>query len=113
MQRKFQEVYCFTHKKIDIYVKIDFYNNKISLVNPESNHQGFGPKKWLFNDRGVEYMQGWLDILEAMKLAVIDAKKRYEHELAETSKFQEEELIGDILMLQKLENKRSKNVKKS
>jgi len=85
--RKFQEVYCFTYKKIDIYVKIDYYNNKISLMQPECAAMNFAKKQWVFADRGVEFMNGWLEILEAMKEAIKDAKSKYEKELAVTSAF--------------------------
>ena len=85
---KFKETYQFSYKNIVIYVKIDYRNNKISLVEPFNIGEGkFQGKMWLFKDRGVEYMQGWVNILEAMQEAIKDAKKKYESQLEESSKF--------------------------
>lgn len=88
MQEKVIEVYGFTHKDITVTVKIDYKRNEISLL--ESYDGNSGAKKYVFAGRGVEYMQGWLNILEAMQEAIKDAKKRYEAELAERSKFRED-----------------------
>ena len=88
---KFKETYQFIHEDIVVYVKIDYRNNKISLVDPFNIGEGkFQGKMWLFKDRGVEFMQGWINILEAMQEAIKDAKKRYEAELAENSRFDED-----------------------
>lgn len=56
-----------------IRVKIDFENNKVSLVD-----KGGGNTKFLFAERGVEYMNGWLNILGAMQYAVKDARDTLE-----------------------------------
>ncbi len=87
MEEKIKEVYSFTHKKITIDVEIDYKANKISLIEYKDGLNGWQDKKWVFAGRGVEYMQGWLTILDAMQEAIKDAKKRYETELAERSKF--------------------------
>lgn len=64
---------AYTHKGITIVVDIDLIQNQVTLM--EKDHEGFKPKKWLFAARGVEYMKGWLSILEAMKYAVMEAEK--------------------------------------
>lgn len=63
-----------------IHVKIDFEMNKVSFVEPEIAKLGndFKPKKWLFAERGVEYMAGWYNILGAMQFCVLEAKKELE-----------------------------------
>lgn len=94
---KIKETYQFTHNKIDIYVKIDYLNNKISLKEPVNSFGGFQIKKWVFAERGVEFMQGWLDILEAMQEAIKDAKLKYEHNLAEESKFKTDFVLNVLL----------------
>lgn len=90
---KVVEIYGFTHKKITVTVKIDYKRNEISLL--ESYDGNSGAKKYVFAGRGVEYMQGWLNILEAMQEAVKDAKKRYEAELAERSAFKDS-MLGEF-----------------
>ena len=45
---KFKETYQFSYKNIVIYVKIDYRNNKISLVEPFNIGEGkFQGKMWL------------------------------------------------------------------
>lgn len=95
MDTLYKQTYCFTHKGINIFVKIDYRNNRIDLVEPkclEANN--FKLKQWTFGNRGVEYVNGWLVILEAMGEAMKDAKKKIEKNLAETSKFKKEEIEG-------------------
>lgn len=91
--RKYQETYSFTHKGIEVYIKIDYYNNRISLLDTGLAFYDQKPKKYVFAERGAEYMAGWLNILEAMSEAIKDAKRKYEHQLAETSKFTDKEFI--------------------
>ncbi len=101
MYQKFKETYSFNHKGIIIWVKIDYRNNRIDIVEPKDRDCGqFRKKEFIFVGRGVEYMNGWVDILEAVSEAVKDAKKRYEKELAETSKFKEKKLIGLLMKKQ-------------
>lgn len=56
-----------------VYVKIDFAKNKVSLVDQNGSNY-----KWLFAERGVEYMNGWLNILGAMRYAIKDARDQLE-----------------------------------
>ena len=56
-----------------IYIKIDFAKNKVSLVD-----QNGASTKFLFAERGLEYMNGWLNILGAMRYAIKDARDQLE-----------------------------------
>lgn len=88
--RKLSEIKMYTFNGINITIHIDFYNNKISII--KENGQGkYLPKDFIFAERGVEYMNGWVNILDAMKSAIKKAKEEYEYELAETSKFKEKD----------------------
>ena len=79
---KVVDVYIYKHNDITVTVKIDYTKGKISLVDGNrEKHQEF-----IFANRGIEYMQGWLNILEAMQEAIKDARKRLEDELEERSK---------------------------
>ncbi len=88
------EIYTVTTGDISVIVKIDYINNEISLLDQE-----YSKKEYVFAKRGVEYMNGWLNVLEAMDLAIRDAKKRYEADLAENSKFEKEAVkkVGKII----------------
>ena len=93
--QKIKETYCFIYKEIKIYVRIDYLNNKIDILEPVSLQDAkFKKKEWCFIGRGVEYMQGWRNILEAISEATKDAQKKYETDLAENSAFKEEQIIN-------------------
>lgn len=59
-----------------LHVKIDFENNRVSFVEPDlrKTDAPYQDKRWLFAERGVEYMNGWLNILAAMQYAVREAR---------------------------------------
>lgn len=66
-----QETITFNHKGIEIYLNLDYEKETVSFI--EKNGQ---PKKWLFTDRGEEYLGGWYLILEAMQEATKYADTR-------------------------------------
>lgn len=83
MNKQIIEVYDFTKNDITVRVEIDHKNNKISLLELDYDcvyhiRGDSRYKKWVFAERGVEYMQGWLNILEVMQEAIKDAKTRYD-----------------------------------
>jgi hypothetical protein len=85
------EIYDFTENNITVRVKIDHLLNEISLI--DNTHRNTSEsKKWFFSQRGVEYMQGWLNILEVMQHAITDAKQRYEKQHAEINKLKEQKI---------------------
>ena len=93
LPKKLVDIVRFTHKEITVDVKIDYIYNKISLVEWHDYHN----KKWLFAERWVEYMNWWLNTLEAQKYAIEQAKIMYEKELAESSKFDKEKIKKFII----------------
>ena len=97
---KHLEIKTIKHKDVSVTVAIDYDNATVSLVNVpsinfSSNHSPLTlePKKWIFANRGVDYMNGWLNILEAMTFAVKECKKELEHKLAEDSKFKDDIIV--------------------
>lgn len=95
MTKKIKETYSFVHKYVTIYVKIDYFNNRIDIVEPIGDGS-FRKKDFTFIGRGVEYMQGWRNILEAVSEATKDAEGKYEKNLAEESRLNEEQLTNVI-----------------
>ena len=89
--KKRLEVLTFEYKGIKVDVKIDYIAKTVSLVDLNS-HSVYKcetiNKNWVFVGRTLDYMNGWLNILDAMKYAVTEAKKLLEHDLAEETKFQ-------------------------
>lgn len=86
------EITTITTNGIDVNVKIDYSQKKISLVEPNGYH--CDDKKWLFSGRGVEYMKGWHNILGAMAEGIIYGEKKLKafikKETAEKIKIAEE-----------------------
>ena len=62
----------YTKHGIGVVVEIDLVAKKLSLVEEKGNWQA---KKWVFAERELEYMNGWLFILDAMKHAITEASK--------------------------------------
>lgn len=92
--KRLTEMNEYEHKGIKIVVYIDHNLGKISLMEKDTIRSNelitfFKKKEWNFSTRGLEYMKGWQDILDAMKYAVGEATKLLEHDLAESSKFKE------------------------
>jgi hypothetical protein len=63
---------------IKVTVKIDRIKKAVSLVEYDQRTNTFKDKKWEFIGRELGYMNGWLNILSAMKYAIGEAKKELE-----------------------------------
>lgn len=80
------------YKGIKVTIKIDYDKGTASLME-RSQRGDWVTKNWLFQDRGLEYMTGWQNVIEAMQVAVKECKKELEKDLAEKSKFKEDLVI--------------------
>lgn len=65
------EQYIYEKSGIQVGVKINYTKKEISLIEHDNRK-----KTWVFVDRGLEYMEGWLNILSVMKEAIQHAQKR-------------------------------------
>lgn len=93
------EIKTIEHKGVKVTVKIDYDLGKASLV--ERNRLGnFTTKNWIFQDRGLEYMNGWKEIIEAMAEAVKICKKDLEADLAAKSAFKEAQVAALLVSLE-------------
>ena len=70
----------YEYRGIKVLVELDKVNGTASLV--EKDGSKYKNKRWLFAGRTVDYMNGWDAILEAMKLAIGDAKQELEDDQA-------------------------------
>lgn len=91
------EVLEYEHKGIKIFVNIDHRAGKVSIVKEDTNDLF---KEFVFASRGLEYMAGWQNILDALKYAIGEATKILEIDNNEKTKSLEGLLI-----------KESKNIK--
>ena len=71
--KKHLEIETYMYAGVAVRVRIDYDAEHISLLD-----QGNGAKKWVFAERQLEYMQGWQNILAAMKYAIEQATKKLE-----------------------------------
>ena len=96
-KNKIVDIVEIIHNGIKVLVKIDYIENKISLV--EEYKGVYTNKKWVFAERGVEFMSSWIDILETQEVAIEEAKGMYQKELARTSEIKEKVVLERHLYL--------------
>ena len=53
------------HKNIRVDYLVDFQKKTVSIVNQDRT-----PKHYQFTNRGLEFMNGWRNILEAVQVAI-------------------------------------------
>lgn len=82
-----------------IRVKIDFEKNKVSLVDQNNDKTNF-----IFAERGLKYMNGWVNILGAMQYAIRAARDELEAWQKEQEDKKTEQII-DIMLALKEEKK--------
>jgi hypothetical protein len=85
---------------IKVMVRIDYINGLISLVEKDASGNTevkVSTKKWCFANREIEYMQGWIEIFEAMTHAIKEAAK----DLKEFQDLKEKENTDLIIKLSK------------
>ncbi len=86
----------YTAYGISIVVELDFVNETISLVEKDGSK-----KLWDFTGRGVEYMNGWRNIMHAMEYATAQAQ-------AEMKAHQDERLKDFVKLYQAVDRKLKK-----
>ncbi len=72
-------VYQGQVQKVSVAVHLNYAEGYISLIDPNPANPAAAQnnaKQWKFAKRELEYMQGWQDILSAMKSAVADATEK-------------------------------------
>jgi hypothetical protein len=68
------ENYVHVYQGVRIAVHINYIEGIITLIdeNPK-NPSAVQGKQWIFRNRSLDYMGGWLEIMDAMKSAVSEA----------------------------------------
>jgi hypothetical protein len=92
------EIRTIEHKGIKVTIRINYDDGTAELV--ERIDGKWKVKQWVFKPRGLEYMNGWQDVLSAMQVAVSLCKVELEKNLAEKSKFSEgfiEKVTDDLV----------------
>jgi len=95
------EIKTVEHKGVRVPIMLNYDTGHASLVEKqgEYNEMPYKAKQWLFKGRSLEYMDSWINILEAMTEAVKECKVLLEKDLAEKTRLEEETFlrVGAIL----------------
>lgn len=103
---KHLEIKTIAHKGVHVSVKIDYDKKQISLVEKQANGS-YLQKSWCFYNREIEYMNGWIIVLEAMQVAVKEAKKELEDYLDKrTKQLMKESVEKDVAMFEMLKQEK-------
>lgn len=91
---KHLEIKTIEHKGVQVTVQINYDEGTAHLVELGKQKQApyqevYIAKDWVFANRTLDYMNGWLLILQAMTKAVEQCKKDLEADLAEKSAFKD------------------------
>lgn len=70
MTKQIKETYIHEIDGIEVGIKINYQKRKISLVDTEN----FKVKHWIFPPSGLEYMEGWVNVLNAMQVVISGAR---------------------------------------
>jgi len=108
---KHLEVRTVETNEIKVSILIDYDRGTLSLVevDPMNSANRWRGKKYLFNNRELNYMRPWLRILDAMKAAIEEGQKELEKNLAEKSRLRDEKNVDFYLTKEiKKENKKKK-----
>jgi len=99
------EVRTITTHDIGVTIMIDYDRGTVSLVeqDPINSASLWRGKKYLFTNRELNYMNGWLNILDAMMAAVEEGKRLLEKDLAIRSAFSTS-LVIDVFKKEKIAN---------
>ena len=97
-KKKLVDVLTYTKNGIDIDIKVDYRKREISLLDSLSNTE----KSFIFANRGIEYMNSWLNILDAMRGAIIFGKSELENYVSEQSEVTQKRVVDLIINVNKL-----------
>lgn len=75
MSKNLLEVREYKFEGVTLWVRLDRRAKTLSFVEWNKDFDDYKEKDWIFANRGLEYMNGWLNILEAMKYVINDCKK--------------------------------------
>lgn len=86
MEQQLQTVYTIEHKGIVVGIKINYAQKTIGIIE-YTNKDNWNLKGYIFGNRGLEYVEGWLDIIEALGVAIENARKKLQEYNMNTNNF--------------------------
>lgn len=104
---KHREIKTVEHKGVTVTLDINYDAGTVSLVYYKDRLNEWQTKEWIFSGRTIEYMDGWLNILDAIKFAVQEAKKDLMASAKEKTQLHEKEILDGMKLIAE-DNKRGK-----
>lgn len=100
---KLSEEILLNHNGVKLRLHLNYESGKASFV--KANGQG---EQFLFKDRTVDYLGGWIEIFRALEKATFlaDKKLREQSNLRESAK--EEEFINLMIAVSDIDSKEGK-----
>jgi hypothetical protein len=92
------------HKGIAVRFSVDFDEGEVSLLDKDNS-----AKQWLFAGRGLEYLNSWLNILEAMQEAVKEGKKLLEDRKKEDGDSLDKTMVSCLDIMEEMKDERLTN----
>ena len=93
----YEYVYQGVVQSVSVTVHINYAQGHITLADHNPNNaNSVIAKTWKFGKRELEYMQGWQDILSAMKQAIDDATEKLKA-YREIEQKRKEELAAKVM----------------
>ena len=71
-------VNCYETYGVKIFVELDRKAKIATLVEWDDNKNSYKPKSWMFAERKIEFMDGWIAIFRACEQAIQSAKVELE-----------------------------------
>jgi len=101
------EIKTIEHDGIKVAVQINYDKAEVTLVERQGEYNEFPykAKQFLFKNRGLEYMDAWVKILEAMSIAVKECKSLLEKDLAEKNARREQEVVRMVGLIEEATEK--------
>lgn len=93
---KHLEIKTYEYCGVNVTAKIDYDCKTISLVESEI-HKGYAEKKWLFSNRGLEFVKGWENVLLAMNYAIGESSNELKNYLDMKEKEKHDEVTEVLL----------------
>lgn len=108
---KHLEVKTYQYGDVNVMVEINYDLKRISLVERSSNFNRYfstKPKNYVFVERELEYMNGWRNVLNAMKYAIDEAELELSTYIKLKQKEKEEDVTAILLEATDIVKKKGK-----
>ena len=93
---KHLEIKTYEYCGISVTVSIDYDRSVISLMERKTSPRGWDVKKWVFAERGLDFMNCWQTILDAMKYAVEESSKELKGYKDAKNKEKEDDVVNAL-----------------